>query len=651
LTIPTERKENRSKSAEEKVMRDNEKERKKHMKRKKQKRVVSLVAVFMALLTVVVSPSSLATGSLVAEKEAVISENLQAKIDSKDLSPTDQLEVMIWTEDYVDDEEVVKMTEEATGLSLEEITASIPLLSEEDYWAIKDLDDEKFAEEMEKRIDREALAENEKNSLLVNQFIEAKRKISSSLYEKQNAKIVKEMGLKSEEIDYVSRYSPVITCKLTATRVNEIAAQKGVLQMEYVGGIKFEPEATTISQVVSDSNATYLKNNYGWTGSGVKVGILESTSYVTSAAGVGSVTKVTNSEATINPNEPLKQDHANLVGAIIAGSSGFAPDATVYSTISGYKWAGFLSGVELLIDRSVHVINMSLSLSKDEDNNTIPKNGQYQDLDAWCDHITSQHNIVFVKSAGNEGTDTKFITSPGMAYNAITVGNHNGSELYETSSYKEGTGLRPEKPDIVARGSVQVSLPNSTYKESGTSFSAAAVTGVLAELMEGNGNLKVRPTLAKATICAGARYWCGEYGRYLGIHSFSNTEGAGKLNAKCAASIITAGRYHYTSGGTTSHTITDSFSVTSSDAVIKICMTWEKRNFWNHSNESEDDYASLANWNLTVSGPSGVYKSEGSTNNMEIIYIEAPQSGTYTITATRGDAGSAAREYVSIAWY
>lgn len=619
------------------------------MKRKTQKRFVSLVAIFMALLTVVVSPSSLATGSLVAEKEAVISENLQAKIDSKDLSPTDQLEVMIWTEDYVDDEEVVKMTEEATGLSLEEITASIPLLSEEDYWAIKDLDDDKFAEEMEKRIDREALAENKKNSLLVNQFIEAKRKISSSLYEKQNAKLVKEMGLKTEEIDYVSRYSPVVTCKLTAARVNEIAARKGVLQMEYVGGIKFEPEATTISQVVSDSNATYLKNNYGWTGSGVKVGILEDGAEVGTAAGIARLTPIDNDMAQLAPyTYGSDVDHANLVGAIIAGTNGCAPDANVYCTMSGYTWTGFMNGVDILLDRGVSIINMSLGLNHvNEDNETVDNNGEYQVYDEWCDHITSEHNVTFVKSAGNNGGN---ITAPGMAYNAITVGNHNGSSIYSESSYQENGSIRAEKPDIVARGSTDVQLPNfmTTQYWNGTSFSAAAVTGVLAQLMEGNSNLKLRPTLAKALLCAGARYWCGTHTNVNGIHSYSEKEGAGKLNAKCAASILSAGRYYYTSGGYTGdEPIIKTVNVTSGDAVIKICLTWEKRNF---DGGAKPD---LADWDLTVYDPNGnmVHTSVSSKNNVELIYF-APSGvyGTYTIEAYKY-SGEATREYLSIAWY
>ena len=170
--------------------------------------------------------------------------------------------------------------------------------------------------------------------------------------------------------------------------------------------------------------------------------------------------------------------------------------------------------------------------------------------------------------------------------------------------------------------------------------------------MEGNGNLKVRPTLAKALICAGARYWCiTPTSSYNGIHRFSNKEGAGKLNAKCAASILSAGRYYYTAEGYTGdEPITKKVNLTSADAVLKICLTWEKRNL----EYSDGTVANipLSNWNLSILNPDGVvvYSSASTKNNVEMIYFSPTVYGEYTIKASK-ISGSASSEYVSIAWY
>ena len=54
--------------------------------------------------------------------------------------------------------------------------------------------------------------------------------------------------------------------------------------------------------------------------------------------------------------------------------------------------------------------------------------GYYSNYDACIDNIVSTTGCTVVKSAGNEGEETKYVTAPGCALNAITVGSMNKSK-------------------------------------------------------------------------------------------------------------------------------------------------------------------------------------------------------------------------------
>lgn len=85
--------------------------------------------------------------------------------------------------------------------------------------------------------------------------------------------------------------------------------------------------------------------------------------------------------------------------------------------------------------------------------------GEYSDMAKWIDHIGNQHNVYFVKSAGNISSSSSLISDPGMAYNGITAGSINDhdstGEPYWTddtlstfSCYGENSG--GYKPDLTA---------------------------------------------------------------------------------------------------------------------------------------------------------------------------------------------------------
>jgi len=156
--------------------------------------------------------------------------------------------------------------------------------------------------------------------------------------------------------------------------------------------------------------------------------------------------------------------------------------------------------------------------------------------------------VTVVKSAGNEAgscrSQTGNVTSPGLAYNVITVGNFDDRNtvdwatdgMHPCSSYVDPTSTHGDrqKPEVAAPGtninSTIISDPwvGCTFAEcSGTSFAAPMVTGVAALLMQRNSTLQIWPESVKAILMATA------------VH---NIEGAARLSDKDGAGGIVADR-------------------------------------------------------------------------------------------------------------
>ncbi len=171
----------------------------------------------------------------------------------------------------------------------------------------------------------------------------------------------------------------------------------------------------------------------------------------------------------------------------------------------------------------------------------------YSWFDKEIDNLIYQTKIVFVKSAGNRGATDGNVTSPGKAYNAITVGSvESKSDYYSkinppynvspTSSYNVPSFLT-NKPEVVAPGAniiLNVTL-FASIGGSGTSFAAPLVTGVIAQLMQ-----KTKPyidrenyvTYYKAILMVGAE---DDLVRDSSVRpsdpaSFHNKGGAGLVN-------------------------------------------------------------------------------------------------------------------------
>ncbi len=219
-----------------------------------------------------------------------------------------------------------------------------------------------------------------------------------------------------------------------------------------------------------------------YSGDGIKVGTIES--------------------GTPNSTANLKSDkftrltsrttkHSTLVTSIIGGTSGIAEDVHFYCI--GLYNNKFTNCVNKLIDDyEVNIINMSSGVNQ---------NGIYDNYCAYIDCIVENTECTFIKSAGNNGTsDSANISSPGCGMNIITVGSISENQNVSCFSSWETSDSYLYKPDMVAPGENISDIPNISDSNSGTSFSAPMVTGIVALLMEEFPVLKINPSLTKAAL-------------------------------------------------------------------------------------------------------------------------------------------------------
>lgn len=133
----------------------------------------------------------------------------------------------------------------------------------------------------------------------------------------------------------------------------------------------------------------------------------------------------------------------------------------------------------------------------------------------FADSVIFNNNVTLVKSAGNTGNmQDHWVTSPGNAYNIITVGNlddngtvrWNDDSIRASSSY--GLATARMKPELVAPGTnirtTSTADPWNNAVVTGTSFAAPHVTGTVALMIEAEAYVAGWPELIKAILMCNA---------------------------------------------------------------------------------------------------------------------------------------------------
>lgn len=249
-------------------------------------------------------------------------------------------------------------------------------------------------------------------------------------------------------------------------------------------------ETSTVNYPFSEAIEDIGAADSEFTGEGIKVGVIE----------------IGRPNSTVNLKEGLYTflgnsvtDHCTKVTSIIGGNSGIAEDVHLYCMPLD---SGLLSACNTLVNTyGVHIINMS---------HGIISMGYSLKLDNYIDSVVSNSGCTFVKSSGTKEDGDMYISSPGCALNAITVGaiDYDKHVSYSSLWQKIDNNTRNVdfllKPDVVAPGGKISGIENIEGTFGGTSAATPMVTGVIALLMEEFPMLKMNPDLVKSLVHLGA---------------------------------------------------------------------------------------------------------------------------------------------------
>ena len=495
------------------------------------------------------------------------------------------------------------------------------------------------------------------DEVLLDQAVMHKRQIYKEFYSESNNQIIDRYFSEEDQL-FVSGYAPVAIVEASqantwamARSVDIVAIHEFVEDELYVDSAV--SEVSEEDDVITDefiehlmlanqiSRADILRDTYGLTGHGVKIGTIEvggipdTSSYYLQSANI-----------TIHPECSTISTHSTRVVSIMAASDadgyyGIVPDAEYYCCNISRQAELFFERVEWLLDCGVNIINASMGFYGEYE-------GSYNPKSQWVDHIAVLHDVHFVATAGNDSAifPENNVSSPGTAYNAITVGGFvaqtdavESFELSYSSCFVEKNQYYGEKPNLIAK--------ENFYVDQGTSFAAPQVTGVIAQLCQYNTVLKYKQSAMGAILSASAAEKVdgledgkkGDefYYPILGSTQISEIEGAGILDALWAWGIVA--NYNYASLQLSAFPYSQTFTVdTSMNTLTRIAIFWLKRNVnvSHNSGEVQNNNAPIMDLNLFVYDSYGdlVCSSTLEKGNFEIVQFIPEDPAVYTIVIT-----------------
>lgn len=595
------------------------------------KRVLGIILVLSILIymcteqnRVLAENNCCNTADLYINSQSKISDELKAIIAN--VKEDELITVYVWIDD-IDYDVIVAQTEKSTGLSEELLLQSgkeifvtkdekgVPVIKEE-FKSENELSEFLIATQEE----REKLSED------VDTYINEKRKISREAYAENNGTFIKD-NLNSDNVIFQSQYAPMIICRLTKSEIGCLSENKRVSSLSLYEDCEAEDCGNLdISLPAINADTTI---GQGIMGSNVKIGQIETRRPKTGVSSLYGKSITRRGTATT--------DHASLVAAIMIGSSGVAPSASIYSTSakynvstnsdnSTYSTAVEYENIEWLVSQGVDVINRSFGGST----------SSYDAFSKWIDHIVNQHNVTFVQAAGNGGNQSYVDL---QSFNAIVVGGINDmgtlsktdDSYYIPTSCVHGDSFKPE----VVAPAVGFSIPEAYDGEAvnGTSFAAPHVTGVVAQMMCTVPSLKLRPDAIKAALMASCdrKTIPG-----ASMNRLTTQEGAGVVNALNAVNSLSRVAVQQTYYTTTGNSITFNFYplTTGRKAVV---ISWLKRVTGTGTNHSTLTNPNLTNFDLHVYDSSGneVSHVQSSVDSVEYIGFNATTTNKYTVVITR----------------
>lgn len=303
--------------------------------------------------------------------------------------------------------------------------------------------------------------------------------------------------------------------------------------------------------------------------------------------------------------------------------------------------------------------------------------GEYTTDSRAVDEFTWNHDMAILFAAGNSGSASGSIASPGSAKNAITVGASENNRPNKGSSsdnpnevaYFSSRGPTRDgrlKPDVVTPGtwilSARSSLaPSSNFREvydnyyaymSGTSM-ATPLTAGAAAVARGYLSAKLgrppSPALVKATLINGATD--------LGGGIPNNTQGHGRLNLSAALFPDAAGKISFLESPAaleTGQTQTLAYPVVDSSSKLRFTLVWT-----DYPSSVVASKALVNDLDLVVLSPSGRRYNgndftapyddrKDGTNNVEEVMVSAAEIGAYTALVSAANVPSGPQRYALV---
>ncbi len=621
--------------------------------------------ICILLITTILCSLYILPVSAITEAKASALEKIHPALQEKmeTALPNEKIPVAIWYKD-IDQDNVDKLTIDKVGFTQDDIALTYEMPSTE---LINNLEKGKTEAigEMQtylKRTEAKRKTERERT----NEYVMTRREFSREKYVEKTAKVIKDTAIKEKNITFKSQYAPMIIVEMNCTEINVIATNRNIQQLSLFEYPHIIDES--ITSVLQSSNVTSVQScdKLSLTGNNVKVGIVESfmPNFTTNSIN-GVITPLTDDplEKTVNGINVKdygncviidnmeytdNSEHANTAVELVLS---VAPEAKLYCSEYNH------SNIEVMLSEGVDIINMSVGFPVSENNPQY----NYTTDEKWLDHIVANQCVTIIKSAGNNGSNNNDVyenqtikkygprvTSPGLAYNIITVGGFFdalGNNTYasdtmdENSSYKNcivqeientTTTLRGcEKPDVVLP---QLKLDNG---RTGTSFAAPLLTGIITILCDLKPSLSTSPLVIKAITLASCHRKVLSYTGLIeetSLQGITEKQGAGAPDAWSMMAIVCQGTYGIgvMEASTTQKTIR--FTQPSYGATnMNISLTWLKNNSYetgeSHSNTNLIDEGNNVNLNMYVYRNGSLLKSSALENSStEMAYFSLNSS-------------------------
>ena len=461
--------------------------------------------------------------------------------------------------------------------------------------------------------------------------------ILKEYYTKKNGSFIAENGLSDARIGSVGVFTPYIRdVLLTRGQIEELEENPEVSYMDYVAGQEgtdfaladYTPtDFPSVNDTYKIVNGDVCINN-GYTGSGIRVGIVEDRHPRARIVG-----HEDNSIHKAGGATSEEGDHATMVCGIIKK---FAPDCSIYSrTVDEIDDVFDACNSLIQQDDPVHVINISYGKKFF---------GKYDAYAYEMNDFVKTTKVTVIVAAGNESSGTGgSVNCLGLAPNVITVGAvissgtdqtaNNAYLFYPQSSYGESSGVL-NKPDVCAPGVVEI----FGYEKYGTSFATPHVTGTVVQMMSRNVGLTNKPETLKAILIASASFNGGSSMSYVTGTRASNEEGAGVIDAGFCYQVAHNGRRTHFDTNANTEVYTYNVYCDTITIPFRVACAWEAEMDIERISMNEYVYDLVApnfdmyiykNGTLVAYSNASTYSSSNRISNYEIIELSTSTLATY----------------------